>query len=208
MIFWPIPEVYIHKLGYSSVNIRQRDLKLLFLERKLNFALFAVIFWGLYFHNLSQSLREFFFPCVSSRFFADSALFCLIFFYRLNAQKKWCNQQKVYLFHFCRCITGYGFQPENSSRGSEKEAYSFAKWLGFKGLKSLRDIKPSRILIDCGDTIFFFLMEFDAQCANFIRNMRNQTLHLRNFFAFKYFLLKFCRIAEYRKAKKLIRFIV
>ena len=92
--------------------------------------------------------------------------------------------------------------------GSEKEAYSFAKWLGFKGLKSLRDIKPSRILIDCGDTIFFFLMEFDAQCANFIRNMRNQTLHLRNFFAFKYFLLKFCRIAEYRKAKKLIRFIV
>ena len=51
-------------------------MKLLFLERKLNFASNATIFSGLHFLNLSQNLRDFLlFSYVARDFFADSALF-------------------------------------------------------------------------------------------------------------------------------------
>ena len=61
MIFRPFLEVCKHKFGHNSVNIGRRDLRLLFLERQLNFALFADVFCGLHFHNLSQNLRDFLF---------------------------------------------------------------------------------------------------------------------------------------------------
>ena len=61
IIFRPFLEVCKHKFGHNSVNIGRRDLRLLFLERQLNFALFAAVFCGLHFHNLSQNLRDFLF---------------------------------------------------------------------------------------------------------------------------------------------------
>ena len=69
MIFRPFLEVCKHKFGHNSVNIGRRDLRLLFLERQLNFALFAAVFCGLHFHNLSQNLRDFFIFGVSLRDF-------------------------------------------------------------------------------------------------------------------------------------------
>ena len=69
MIFRPFLEVCKHKFGHNSVNIGRRDLRLLFLERQLNFALFAAVFCGLHFHNLSQILRDFFIFGVSLRDF-------------------------------------------------------------------------------------------------------------------------------------------
>ena len=71
----------LYKLGHNFVNFARRAMKLLFLERKLNFASNATIFSGLHFLNLSQNLRDFlFFAYVARDFFADSALFCLEFF--------------------------------------------------------------------------------------------------------------------------------
>ena len=68
-------------------------MKLLFLERELNFASNATIFSGLHFLNLSQNLREFlFFAYVARDFFADSALFCLDFFRGTNfCQIQYCD---------------------------------------------------------------------------------------------------------------------
>ena len=63
-------------------------MKLLFLERKLNFASNATIFGGLLFLNLSQNLRDFlFFAYVARDFFADSALICPNFFRGTNSCK-------------------------------------------------------------------------------------------------------------------------
>ena len=71
----------LYKLGHNFVNLACRAMKILFLERKLNFASNATIFSGLHFLNLSQNLRDFlFFAYVARDFFADSALFCLEFF--------------------------------------------------------------------------------------------------------------------------------
>ena len=72
-----------YTIGDISANFASRAMKLLFLERKLNFASNATIFSGLHFLNLSQNLRDFyFFAYVARDFFADSALFCLDFFSR------------------------------------------------------------------------------------------------------------------------------
>ena len=88
MIFRPFLEVCKHKFGHNSVNIGRRDLRLLFLGRKLNFALFAAIFRGLQFHDLSQILRDLLFLSVSARFFADSALFLSNIFPRVQFSEK------------------------------------------------------------------------------------------------------------------------
>ena len=70
-----------YKIDHISANFARRAMKLLFLERKLNFESNATIFSGLQFLNLSQNLRDFlFFAYVARDFFADSALFCLEFF--------------------------------------------------------------------------------------------------------------------------------
>ena len=71
----------LYKFGHNFANFARRAMKLLFLERKLNFASNATIFSGLRFLNLSHNLRDFlFFAYVARDFFADSALFCLEFF--------------------------------------------------------------------------------------------------------------------------------
>ena len=91
----------LYKLGHNFVNFARRAMKLLFLERKLNFASNATIFSGLHFLNLSQNLREFlFFAYVARDFFADSALFCLEFFRGTNFRKFKCRDQKFRLFRF------------------------------------------------------------------------------------------------------------
>ena len=80
----------LYNFGHISVNFARRAMKLLFLERKLNFASNAIIFGGLHFLNLSQNLRDFlFFAYVARDFFADSALFCLEFFRGTNFCKLW-----------------------------------------------------------------------------------------------------------------------
>ena len=79
-----------YKFDHISVNFARRAMKLLFLERELNFASNATIFSGLHFLNLSQILRDFlFFAYVARDFFADSALFCLEFFRGTNFCKLW-----------------------------------------------------------------------------------------------------------------------
>ena len=79
-----------YKIDHISANFARRAMKLLFLERKLNFASNATIFSGLLFLNLSQNLRDFlFFAYVARDFFADSALFCLEFFRGTNFCKLW-----------------------------------------------------------------------------------------------------------------------
>ena len=80
----------LYKFDHISVNFACRAMKLLFLERELNFASNATIFSGLQFLNLSQNLRDFlFFAYVARDFFADSALFCLEFFRGTNFCKLW-----------------------------------------------------------------------------------------------------------------------
>ena len=80
----------LYQFGHISVNFARRAIKLLFLERELNFASNATIFSGLHFLNLSQNLRDFlFFAYVARDFFADSALFCLEFFRGTNFCKLW-----------------------------------------------------------------------------------------------------------------------
>ena len=124
MIFRPFLEVCKHKFGHNSVNIDRRDLRLLFLERQLNFALFAAVFCGLHFHNLSQNLRDFlFFAYVAHDFFADSALFCLEFFRGTNFRKFKYRDQKLRLFRFRGCITSLASQPISPRKCPDKNSY-------------------------------------------------------------------------------------
>ena len=59
----------LYKFDHISVNFARRAMKLLFLERELNFASNAIIFSGLHFLNLSQNLRDFLFFAYVARDF-------------------------------------------------------------------------------------------------------------------------------------------
>ena len=93
-----------YKIGHISANFASRGMKLLFLERKFNFASYATIFSGLLFLNFSQNVRDFYcFAYVARDFFADSALFCLEFFRGTNFCKiKYCDWKfGLFRFHWC-----------------------------------------------------------------------------------------------------------
>ena len=114
----------LYKFDHISVNFARRAMKLLFLERKLNFASNATIFSGLRFLNLSQNLRDFlFFAYVARDFFADSALFCLEFFRGTNFCKLWYGDWKFELFRFQRCIISLANRPISHRKWQNKSSY-------------------------------------------------------------------------------------
>ena len=88
MIFRPFLEVCKHKFGHNSVNIGRRDLRPLFLERQLNFALFAAVFCGLHFHKLSPNLRDFLFLVCLSEIFCWLSTFLSNIFPRVRFSGK------------------------------------------------------------------------------------------------------------------------
>ena len=95
MIFRPFLEVCKHKFGHNSVTIGRRDLRLLFLERQLNFASFAAVFLRSAFSQFVTKFAWFFIFGVSLRdFLLTQHFFCLIFFRGFDSREKWFNQRK------------------------------------------------------------------------------------------------------------------
>ena len=98
-----------HKNGHNSVNFNPRATRLLFLERKLNFAYFATFSGGLRFFNLSQNLRIFLFLRMSQRdFLLTQQFFILYFFSQVISPKTDESEFKFRVLPFTWYIITYG----------------------------------------------------------------------------------------------------